>query len=365
MKSLTYLDYNATCPIRAEVTSLVLNIMGEPLNGSAVHSLGRKGRQYIEKARAQLAKAVHADTNNVIFNSGATEANNTVLKHFEKGGVLVSATEHPSVLQALETVTIIPSTASGQVDLNALEKLLEAEKPALVSIMIANNETGIIQPISEISKLSRKYGAFLHCDGVQALGRIEINMMEMGIDFLSISAHKIGGPQGVGALILGLCGETPTLLNGGGQEKKARAGTENIAGIAGFGLACEIAEKCRQEYTSKMHQLRTTLASELIKIKRDIFIYGQDCEHLENTLMFHVPNISSQTILMALDLDGICVSNGSACTSGTVKPSHVLKAMGASDEEASSAIRISMGWSTQEEDLHKFIKSFKKICDRI
>ena len=368
MKKAVYLDYNATTPIRPEVIAIMTEAMACAHNASSIHSFGREARKYVEDARDEIAKLTGTPSAQIIFNSGATEGNNTVLKYFERTypgeQILVSAIEHPSVLEAVPSAQRIPMTRAGTVDLNALETRLKDKKTSLVSVMLVNNETGVIQPIKEISALTHKHGALLHCDGVQAAGRIEINIAEMGIDFLTLSAHKLGGPQGVGALCLGLCGTTPVLLHGGGQEKSARAGTENVSGIAGFGKACALAHENLPTYAKDMEAFLSPLQNELSKIS-SLTIFGKDANRVPNTCLFTLPGIASETLLMALDLEGIAVSNGSACSSGKVEPSHVLKAMGASESEASSAIRISIGWDTNPEDIEAFIAAFTKIHTRI
>jgi len=260
-------------------------------------------------------------------------------------------------------------TKDGIVDLNALEEMrrtnaspggAKEEKPALVSVMMVNNETGVIQPIEKISELAHANGALFHCDATQAIGRIPVDMT--GIDFLTLSAHKLGGPQGAGALVLGLCGVTPILLDGGGQEKKARAGTENVAAIAGFGAACAAADL---NAFQKLAGLRNRLETELKKIAPDVVIHAKDAPRVANTSMLSLPGASSETMLMAFDLEGIAVSNGSACASGTVRASHVLEAMGANDAIASSALRVSMGWNTKDGDIDKFISAANKIFERL
>ena len=395
MKKTIYLDYNATALPRPEALALSADIAAQPLNASSVHAMGRKAKQIVDTARRQIAALTGAEANNVIFNSGATEGNNTVLKHFAGQKILVSATEHPSVLEVRPDAPRIPVTSNGIIDLQALEDLLKEHKPALVSCQLVNSETGLIQPIREVSNLAQRHGAWLHCDAVQAAGRIPLQINELGIHFMTISSHKIGGPQGVGALILGQCGETPTLLHGGGQEKKARAGTENVAGIAGFGLAAELAHKEIPDYQSRIGALRTTLEDGLKSLStypssraqpRDlpamdgdsstalhsgrndgngIKIFCEDQPRAANTTFFGLGGANSQTLLMALDLDGICVSNGSACSSGSVKASHVLLAMGEDEAAASSAIRVSLGWNTTETDITAFLNAFTKILARI
>lgn len=358
MTQRIYLDYNATAPLHPSTLDVMKKIYGIPLNASSVHKFGREGRQAIETARTYVANLVGAKESQVIFNSGATEGNNTVLHHFKGQRVLVSNIEHPSVLEAAPWAEIIPVTKEGLVDLGALEAMLKKEPAALVSIMLANNETGIIQPVKEAAMIAKNHGALIHCDAVQAAGRIPVNMQELGVDFLTLSAHKIGGPQGIGALVLGICGITPVLLYGGGQEKSARAGTENIAGIAGFGEAAKLAQAQQKDFTAMRTKLENFLKENGAKV------YGENLPRLSNTTFFSIQGIKAETALMALDLDGIAISGGSACTSGTVKPSHVLRAMHAPENETAAALRVSMGWDTKEEDIEGFIQSFSKFLNR-
>ena len=367
MKPTVYLDYNATAPARPEVIQIMSEAMQSAHNASAVHQSGRAGRKYVEDAREIIGSLVNLPPAQIIFNSGATEGNNTVLRHFAEHypdeQILVSAIEHPSVLETIPNATHIPVTKDGIIDLDALEQLLQT-KTAIVSTMWVNNETGIIQPIKEISDLAHKHGSLLHVDGVQAAGRIETDMPANGIDFMTLSAHKLGGAQGIGALCLGLCGVTPTLLHGGGQEKSARAGTENVAGIAGFGKAAELAKQELLDYQANLNELNTKLRKALAGLN-GIKIFGENNERVDNTTLISLPGISSETLLMAFDLEGIAISNGSACSSGKVEPSHVLKAMNESDETASGALRISTGWNTKAEDIEIFIATFEKIYARM
>ena len=363
-----YLDYNATAPIRPQVIEIMTEAMQNAHNASSVHFAGRAGRKYVEEARETIAKLTNLPANQIIFNSGATEGNNTVLQHFEheypNEQILISAIEHPSVLEAAQKATIIPVTKDGTVDLAGLENLLKDKKTALVSTMFINNETGIIQPIKEISDLTHKHGALLHVDGVQAAGRININAPMLGIDFLTLSAHKLGGPQGIGALCMGLCGITPTLLHGGGQEKSARAGTENVAAIAGFGTAASLAINALEENQTHLSALQTHLENQLSK-STHVKIYGQNQNRAANTTLISIPGLSSETLLMNFDLEGIAISNGSACSSGKVEPSHVLKAMGENNKAASGALRISTGWNTTQTDIDIFLTTWKKIYTRM
>lgn len=338
-----------------------------PLNASAVHSYGRQGRKIVEDSRAILSTAINCPASQIIFNSGATEGNNTALQHFAHAypneQILIGATEHPSVLEATQAAKLIPVGTDGLVDLPALETLLQS-KTSLVSVMLANNETGIIQDIAAISALAHRHGALFHCDATQALGRIPIDMQALGIDFLTLSAHKIGAYQGVGALAIGLCGITPTLLHGGGQEKKARAGTENVAGIASFGAAITESLATLDTESQRLKTLQAKLETAIKSAAPTAIIHGKDQARLPNTTFLSLPGKSSETLLMAFDLDGIAISNGSACSSGTVKQSHVLCSMGIPPEIASSALRISTGWATTESDIDAFLEVWQKIASR-
>lgn len=372
MKPRIYLDYNAStplCPAARTMVGRVLGVEEGAYNASSVHAFGREGRKFVEDARRNVADLVGADVSQVIFNSGATEGNNTVLRHFAQvfpdDVILVSAVEHPSVLEAVGGAEIIPVDETGRIDLAFLkDRLVRTPRVSLVSVMYANNETGVIQDVLNISRACRESGAFFHCDATQALGRIPIDIKESGIDFLTCSSHKIGGMQGVGALVMRLCGQTPVLLRGGGQEKAARAGTENVVGIASFGAAAYFAKE-NMAHNIILRSLRDQMEKELQSISPEIVFHGRSCERLPNTSFFSIPSVNAQNILMALDLEGISISNGSACSSGSVKPSAVLKAMGMENEIASSALRISMGWATKESDVQAFLKSWKIVYERI
>lgn len=361
MKEQIYLDYNATAPLRPAAYEALTNALKAPLNASSVHGYGRKARKIVEESRESIAELVRVPPGQIIFNSGATEGNNTVLRHFDDQKIAMSAIEHPSVLEAAKDALIIPVTTDGTIDLNALEELLASEKPALLSVMMVNNETGAIQPIAEAVALAKKYGALTHSDATQAVGRIPVDITALGMDFMTLSSHKIGGPQGVGALILGLCGDTPILLHGGGQEKKARAGTENVAAIAGFGAAAKDALDRIEDY-KELSKLRDRLESGITK---GVVIHCANTARTSNTSMFSLPGASSETLMMALDLEGIAVSNGSACSSGTVHASHVLQAMNVPEDQASSAIRVSLGWNSKEEDIDSFLQAWEKITARL
>lgn len=359
-----YLDHNATSPLRPEVREKMLETLGFPGNASAVHKAGRQARRLVEDSRATILKALNAGPRDVlVFTSGATEANNLVLQGVNIERVIVSSIEHPSVLNVRKDVQIIPCLPSGLIDLAALEKMLDGNtQQTLISVMMVNNETGVIQPVADIVKLARKHGCLVHTDAVQAFGRIPVDIQALGVDFLSLSAHKIGGPQGVGCLINANCNALAPLILGGGQEKNMRAGTENVAGICGFSKAVEL---CDVAGFQTLSVLRDKIEEELQTIAADIVIYGKNAPRVANTCMFAIKGISSETQLIALDLAGVCVSNGSACTSGSVKSSHVLLAMGAGEDMAQSAIRVSLGWSSTPEDVLGFVTEYKKIYERV
>lgn len=346
---MIYLDHNATTPIRPEAADAVLAAMRAHGNASSVHTAGRAARAMVESARTSVAALVGVEPKQVIFTSGATEANNAVLKSFS-GKILVSGIEHPSVLEAAPNAERIPVGTDGIVDLHALERMMDGA--ALISVMMVNNETGVIQPIEQIAALAKSKGVRMHCDAVQALGRIPI---AMNVDYLTVSAHKMGGPQGVGALIVAPGAPPVKLIHGGGQERRARAGTENVAGIAGFGVAAKAANS---EEFQKLASLRNIIEQTI----PGITVFGQSSARVANTTCFALPGVLADTQLMALDLAGICVSSGSACSSGSVKPSHVLEAMGIAPELANCALRVSLGWNTTQKDVDVFIETYIRLA---
>jgi cysteine desulfurase len=365
MNKRIYLDYNATAPILLAVADLVFSIMQETGNASSIHFCGRRARAHIEKAREQLAGLISCDPNYVIFTSGASEANNMVLSSFENKNIWVSEIEHPSVLKATPDTKKIPVEENGVLNLDALEKMLQSSKPDLISIMMVNNETGIIQPVEQAARLAKKVhpNVYIHTDAVQAAGRIKIDMGALQTDFLSLSAHKMGGPQGVGAIIA-MPGTHPLpLIKGGGQEKSLRAGTENVAGIAGFGLAAEIAKNKVNEF-QKLAELRAEMEKQIKTHIPSARIFGEAAPRVANTTAMSIPEMKAQTIIMALDLAGISVSSGSACSSGKVKLSHVGQAMGIKEEILQGAFRISMTPSTNEKDLEQLVSLLIKTYSK-
>lgn len=360
----TYLDYNATAPIRPEVIELMTKIMGKVGNASSVHGHGRAARKYVEDARIQVANMCGVEPEQVIFTSGATEATNAALCQFKDKKTIISSIEHPAVKDSLPNAIEVPVTSDGLVDMTAYEQLMnEGEPPALVSIMLVNSETGVIQPVAKMAKIAKDKGALFHTEVVQAAGRINISLETLGVDYMSLSAHKFAGPQGVGALILRKGLEAPKFMRGGGQERNCRAGTHNTAGIAGMGLAAQMASDQMDQY-QQIGKMRDDLEKRLKEISDKVVIYGEDALRICNTTNVGVPGLPAQTQMMALDLDGISVSSGSACSSGSFKPSHVLMAMGVSEEDAKCALRISLGWNTTSADIDAFIDSWSKLVGR-
>jgi len=363
MKSVLYLDHNATTAVKPSVADAVTEAMGVVGNASSVHGPGRAVRRIIENARDKIAVAVNARPERVIFTASGTEANNMALQNRTGERVLVSAVEHPSVRNVVDH-DVITVDGQGRAKVDGLsEKLLELDKPALVSVMLANNETGVIQPVKDIVRIAKSSGAMVHCDAVQGFGKMDVNMVDLGVDMLTLSAHKIGGPQGVGALVLAPGVEIKPLIKGGGQEHRLRAGTENVPGIAGFGEAAALAARELAEF-AKLARLRDQLEEEIYRIA-GIKAYGKDALRIVNTSYLSMPGVSAETQTMAFDLEGIAVSSGSACSSGKVETSHVLKAMGVPDAGASSAVRVSLGWTTTQQDIERFTSVWKSIYNRL
>jgi cysteine desulfurase len=364
MSAPAYLDWNATAPPHAEVVSAMADMLGRTGNPSSVHRWGRQARQAIERARAQVAALMGAAPAAVIFTSGGTEANHLALRGSPGRRILITAIEHDSIRDAAPEATAIPVTSDGVVDLAALIQLLAAEaRPALVSIMLANNETGAIQPVAEAAAIARAHGALLHCDAIQGAGKIALDMRALGIDMMSISAHKLGGPQGTGALIVREGVEIAALQRGGGQERGRRAGTENLPGIVGFGVAAEIVAR-EGLPNAAISTLRDFAQAALTAVAPEAPVFAKQAPRLPNTLCIGMPGVPASTQVMALDLAGVMVSAGAACSSGKVRRSHVLTAMGASPEDAESAIRVSLGRSTTAADIDRLVDAWTALYRR-
>jgi len=355
-----YLDYNASARIKPSVKFAIIEALGTLGNPASVHQEGRRARALLETAREDVARLVAVKPTQVIFTSGGTEANNLAIMPWT-GTVLYGATDHDSVRAAAgERPGSVPVDCHGLIDLQALEQLLATAKPpVLLSIMLVNNETGVIQPYAEITKLARRYQARLHCDAVQALGKLPLNFAALGPDCLTLSAHKIGGPQGCGALIVAENLPLAPLLHGGGQEMRRRAGTENLLGIVGFGAAARTASD-DSALQPELRTWRDAMERAILAAAPDAVIVGQQTQRVANTSCVIMPGCASATQLMAFDLAGFAVSSGAACSSGKVNPSHVLRAMGYDAIAADSAVRISLGWATQSEDSAAFAAAWVK-----
>lgn len=376
MLDRVYLDWNATTPLRREAREAMdaaWEIAGNP---SSIHAEGRQARRLVEDARATIAGAVGALPRDVVFTSGGTEANALALTPGLRRGsgapverLLVSAIEHASVLAGgrflAGVVGQIGTTRAGLVDLDQLRSMLDSGPPALVSIMAANNETGTVQPVAEAAGIVHAAGGLLHVDAIQAFGKIPFDINVIGADLVTLSAHKVGGPKGVGAVVLGegLAGLEP-LLRGGGQELGRRAGTENVAGIAGFGAAVGAAMDAREVDAVRIQALRDRLESGFRDSGRATII-ARNSPRLPNTTLFIAPGLKAETAVIGFDLEGIAVSSGSACSSGKVRPSHVLEAMGLGPEIAQLGVRLSLGWSTSEADIDRCLEAWRKLVSSL
>lgn len=384
-----YLDHNATSPLRPAVRDAMIEAFGLDGNASSIHAEGRAAHSAIERARDMVAGLVNANPKNVIFTGGGTEANMTVLSPdlvlankplTQKKPPLcfLSEIEHPCVLSggrfAAEQIVRLRVTRDGVVDLDSLRARLdefcafdpenESPVPFIVSVMLANNETGAVQPVQEIASLVHDHGGLMHTDAVQAAGKIPIDCTALGADFLTLSAHKLGGPQGVGALVL--CSDNLVvgrpLLQGGGQEMKRRAGTENVAGIVGFGVAAQEAGR-DLDNIERIAALRDQLETALKSYASELVVFSDTVSRLPNTTCLSVAGLTAELLLIGLDLEGIALSSGSACSSGKVDRSHVLTAMQVSPNLADGAVRISLGWNTAQGDIDHFVEAWSKLYD--
>lgn len=364
----TYLDYNAGAPTRPAVVDAMTAALTIGGNPSSVHRAGRLARRVIEEARDKLADLVGAEPPEVIFTSGGTEANNLALLGAVRAGVaqrlVISAIEHDSVRAAAERagvpVALVPVDGDGVVDLAALDRLLdEGQGTALVSVMLANNETGVIQPVAEVARIARNHGALVHSDAVQALGKTGVDFPALDIDMMTLSAHKIGGPAGVGALVKRAGIELLPLAFGGGQEYGRRPGTENLAGIAGFGAAADLVRA-----DTDVTALRDRLEREVLAAVPGARVFGTRTARVGNTVCIGLAGVRAETQVMALDLAGVLIGAGSACSSGKIRPSPVLTAMGESEDTARSAIRVSLGWGSVDEDVDRFLSAYIEFAAR-
>lgn len=379
MNKRIYLDWNATAPLLPEARSAMLSTLDGPSNASSVHAEGRAARMTVEGARRSVAALVGAEASHVVFVSGATEAANTILTPNLKMGrsslaanrLYISAIEHPAVRQGgrfpADAVEEIPVTAAGVIDLDALEQALgrhprDAGMPML-ALMLVNNETGIIQPVAQAAAIVHRHGGLLVVDAVQAAGRIPVDIAALDADFLFVSAHKLGGPKGIGALVSrGEVLMPAPLIRGGGQEKGHRGGTENVTAIAGFGAAATFATDGLEARNATIGALRDMLESGMRKVAPDVVIHGEAVSRVANTTFFSLPGLKAETGQIAFDLEGVAISAGAACSSGKVGQSHVLTAMGF--DAAMGGLRISLGPATSETDILRALEVFSRIASR-
>jgi cysteine desulfurase len=375
MAERVYFDWNATTPLRPQARQALQDALALTGNPSSVHAEGRAARYLIEHAREAVAALVGGPPAGVIFTSSGTEANALALSPaIETAGekrprdrLFMSAIEHPSVRaggrfprDAIEDIAV---DADGRVKLAALADALRRASRPLVSIMLANNETGVVQPVAEAAAIVHAAGGLLHVDAVQAAGRIPCDLAAFGADLLTVSAHKIGGPKGVGALVRASdeIHFPDPLIRGGGQERGMRAGTENVAGIAAFGAAAAAAGRRLADEAADMLAVRNLLEEGLGAISPQAVIFGASAARLPNTTLFALDGVNAETAIIALDLEGVAVSSGAACSSGKVQPSHVLGAMGVSPSLLRGAVRVSLGWTTTQDDVACFLGAWRKV----
>ena len=364
---MLYFDNSATTPIDQDVQSLMSdlnqNIYGNP---SSIYTSGRNAKNTIEIARRQLANAINSDPSEIIFTGGGSEANNIVLwdmVHKKRNHVITSSIEHPAILLVLRELeklgvkhTIVPVDKNGLIDPDDIKKNIISDT-GLISIMMANNEDGTIEPIQEIARIAQEHDVLFHSDAIQVLGKLPIDVKKLQLDIMSFSAHKFYGPKGVGALYIKDGVSINPMIIGGSQEKNMRAGTENVSGIAGLGLAAEIASNFEKENFSHLLELENYFKELIIDKHNDITFNGFDNNKLPGLVNLTIPNIPSDLLLINLDNDGISISNGSACSSGTISPSPVLKAMGLSDKSNLESVRISAGKYNTMDEVNKLVDS--------
>lgn len=364
-----YLDAAATTPVYPAVIDVMAEVLAVPSNASSQHTFGRDARRRVEQAREMVAASVSARPRDILFTGGGTESNNHALKAWPDLPVAVSAIEHDATLKARSDALILPVLPSGIVDVAAIPAFLrqasfvqgESRPHGLLSVMAVNNETGVIQPVEAVAQIARDHGWLFHCDASQALGKIDLNAGELGADLITLCAHKTGGPQAVGALVLKPGLDLPKFLHGGGQERSRRAGTENVAGIAGFAKACELIVDAAPDPDRLSWQRRL---EDRLKAAGAV-INGAEADRIATLSNIRMPGVPAATQLMNFDMAGIAVSSGSACSSGTVKVSHVLRAMGQSDGEAGSAVRVSWSHANTRDDLDRFADAWIATAERL
>lgn len=377
-----YLDHAATSPIRASVLELYVGTLSETGNPASVHSFGQRSRQILEQAREEIAKAVNADRNEVIFTSGGTESDNLAIKGLywnvkskspDKNVIISAAAEHHAVLDAINWLVdyqgaelyLVPSDNQGVLDLAALEDFLSrnASRVALISVMWANNEIGVIHPISEITKLASAYQIPVHSDAIAALGHTPVDFAESGLAAMTITGHKLGGPVGSGALILRRDQKLTPVNHGGGQERNLRSGTPDAASAAALALTVTEAVAEQEKLAAKHKSMTDRLIAEVKKIASDVIVSSELAPRLPNNAHFRFPGCLGDSLLFLLDSQGVSISTGSACTAGVSGPSHVVLSLGASNDEAMGTLRITLGHSTEDQDIHAFLQAFPKAYE--
>jgi cysteine desulfurase len=378
-KIRTYLDYNATAPLRPEAREAALSAMATTGNPSSVHAEGRLARRIVEDARVEVARLAGVVSRCVTFVSGATEAANCALNPFFGVGtaaeplerLILGAGEHLCVLSGHRfpprAVEIAPLAADGRIDLDWLEAAVRKRGRVLLALQGANNETGVIQPVARAAELVHAAGGFLFCDGVQLAGRADCDISALAADALALSAHKMGGPRGAGAIVAARPGFSlgETLIRGGGQERGMRGGTENVTAIAGFGAAARVCLNEAADEAARLSVLREKLTEAVRDATPGAVVFAEAAPRLPNTVCFAVPGIEAASLMIALDLAGVAVSSGSACSSGKVTQSHVLAAMRIAPDLARGAIRLSLGWASSEEDVRRFAEAFAATIARM
>ncbi|MED5255821.1 MAG: cysteine desulfurase family protein [Candidatus Neomarinimicrobiota bacterium] len=364
---MLYFDHSATTPIDPSVLSLMSELNQKMYgNPSSVYDLGRNAKNTIEIARRQFAESINCEPKEIIFTGGGSEANNIVLwnmLHQKRNHVITSSIEHPAILLVLKeleklgvTHTIIPVDNNGNVNPEDIKNNITPDT-GLITIMMANNEVGTIEPIEDIAIIAKDHDILFHSDAIQVLGKLPVDVKKLNVDMMSFSAHKFYGPKGVGALFLKNGVNIKPMIIGGSQEKKMRAGTENVSGIAGLGLAAEIARKSTNEVCPHLEKLENHFRNRILEINHDIIFNGNLKNNLPGLINLTIPNISSDLLLIHLDKQGIAISNGSACSSGTISPSPILKAMGVSDKNNLESIRISAGKHNTIDEVDKLVDS--------
>ncbi|HWP34255.1 MAG TPA: cysteine desulfurase NifS [Thermodesulfobacteriota bacterium] len=377
MMRQVYLDHNATTPVHPRVAEAMLPFLREAYgNPSSLHWAGRAARQAVDAAREAVARLVGAEPAEVVFTSGATEADNLALRGVAElhpgGHIVTTAVEHPAVRETCAElarrgwrVTVLPVDRAGRLDLAQLEAALTADT-CLVSAMLANNETGVLFPAEAIGRLCRSRGILFHCDATQAVGKVPVDMRRMGIDLLALSGHKLNGPKGVGALVVRKGVKLKPQQTGGHQERGRRGGTENVPGVVGLGEAARLAaERLAAGEPARVAALRDRLERRILAAIPEVLVNGQGAERVPNTLNCSFRWVEGEALLLSLDLAGIAVSSGSACSAGSLEPSHVLLAMGLTREEASGAVRFSLGYETTEGELDYVVETLPPIVERL